>query len=105
MQPASAWADVWFRGHVAWEYKGQHANLKKAYDQLLQCREDLEDMPILVVCDFDRFEIHTNFTGTVKKVYAFSLTDLDQLEHLAVLKALWTDPNLLRPDTTPEAVM
>jgi hypothetical protein len=30
-----------------------------------------------VVCDLDRFEIHTNFTGTAKKVYAFSLTDLD----------------------------
>src|SRR5215213_7576352 len=84
----AGWADVWFRGHFAWEYKGQHANLKRAYDQLLQYREDLENLPLLVVCDLDRFEIHTNFTGTVKKVYAFSLADLDQLEHLAVLKAL-----------------
>ena len=82
------WADVWFRGHFAWEYKGHHANLKKAYDQLLQYREDLENPPLLVVCDLDRFEIHTNFTGTVKKVYAFSLSDLDEPEHLAILKAL-----------------
>jgi hypothetical protein len=100
----AGWADVWFRGHFAWEYKGQHANLKKAYDQLLQYREDLENPPLLVVCDLDHFEIHTNFTGTVKKVHAFSLADLDQPEHLAVLKTLWTDPNRLRPDTTPEAV-
>jgi hypothetical protein len=100
----AGWADVWFRGHFAWEYKGQHANLKKAYDQLLQYREDLENPPLLVVCDLDRFEIDTNFTGTVKKVYAFSLADLDEPEHLAVLRALWTDPNRLRPDTTPEAV-
>jgi hypothetical protein len=100
----AGWADVWFRGHFAWEYKGQHANLKKAYDQLLQYREDLEDLPLLVVCDFDRFEVHTNFTGTVKKVYAFSLDDFDEPQNLAVLKALWTDPNRLRPDTTPEAV-
>jgi hypothetical protein len=57
-----------------------------------------------VVCDLDRFEIHTNFTGTVKKVYTFSLADLDEPEHLVVLKALWTDPNRLRPDTTPEDV-
>ena len=67
------WADVWFRGHFAWEYKGHHANLKKAYDQLLQYREDLENPPLLVVCDLDRFEIHTNFTGAAKKVYAFAL--------------------------------
>jgi len=100
----AGWADVWFRGHFAWEYKGQHANLKKAYDQLLQYREDLENPPLLVVCDLDRFEIHTNFTGTVKKVYTFNLADLDEPENLAVLKALWTDPNRLRPDTTPEAV-
>ena len=25
------WADVWYRGHFAWEYKGPHANLKVAY--------------------------------------------------------------------------
>src|SRR5215211_6444349 len=97
-------ADVWLRGHFAWEYKGRHKNLVAAYQQLLQYREDLENPPLLVVCDLDRFEIHTNFTGTVKKVYAFSLADLDEPENLAVLKALWTDPNRLRPDTTPESV-
>ncbi|MDQ3694336.1 MAG: class I SAM-dependent DNA methyltransferase [Chloroflexota bacterium] len=100
----AGWADVWFRGHFAWEYKGHHANLKKAYAQLLQYREDLENPPLLVVCDLDRFEVHTNFTGTVKKVYTFSLADLDEPAHLAVLKALWTEPTRLRPDTTPEAV-
>ena len=25
------WADVWFRGHFAWEYKGQRADLRAAY--------------------------------------------------------------------------
>ena len=60
----AGWADVWFRGHFAWEYKGQHADLKKAYGQLQQYREALENPPLLVVCDLDRFEIHTNFTGT-----------------------------------------
>ncbi|MGH2615702.1 MAG: class I SAM-dependent DNA methyltransferase, partial [Thermomicrobiales bacterium] len=100
----AGWADVWFRGHFAWEYKGHHANLKKAYDQLLQYREDLENPPLLVVCDLDRFEIHTNFTGTAKKVYAFSLADLDHPENVKVLTALWTDPGSLRPEVTVEAV-
>ena len=35
----------------AWEYKGQHANLDKAYDQLLQYREALENPPLLIVSD------------------------------------------------------
>ena len=25
------WADVWKKGHFAWEYKGPHADLDKAY--------------------------------------------------------------------------
>ena len=28
-------ADVWKRGHFAWEYKGKHKDLKAAYQQLL----------------------------------------------------------------------
>jgi hypothetical protein len=67
------WADVWMRGHFGWEYKGKHKDLAAAYKQLLQYREDLENPPLLVVCDLDRFEIHTNFTGTVKRVYSFDL--------------------------------
>jgi len=27
------WADVWYKDHFAWEYKGKHANLDAAYDQ------------------------------------------------------------------------
>jgi len=49
-------ADVWMRGHFAWEYKGKHKNLDAAYQQLLKYREDLENPPLLVVCDLNRFE-------------------------------------------------
>ena len=56
------WADVWMRGHFGWEYKGLHKDLAAAYKQLLDYREDLENPPLLVVCDLDRFEVHTNFT-------------------------------------------
>ena len=69
-------ADVWKRGHFAWEYKGKHKNLTAAYHQLLEYREDLENPPLLVVCDLDRFEVHTNFTDTPTTVYAFDLDDL-----------------------------
>src|SRR4051795_6736951 len=61
----TGWADVWMRDHFGWEYKKKRRDLKSAYNQLLQYREDLETPPLLIVCDLDRFEIHTNFTGTV----------------------------------------
>lgn len=67
----NGWADIWMRGHFGWEYKGKRKNLKEAYKQLLQYREDLENPPLLVVCDLERFEIHTNFPNTSKVVHAF----------------------------------
>jgi hypothetical protein len=69
-------ADVWKRGHFAWEYKGKKKDLAAAYQQLNQYREALENPPLLVVSDMDRFEVHTNFTGTVKQVHTFDLADL-----------------------------
>jgi hypothetical protein len=69
-------ADVWLRGHFAWEYKGKHKDLSAAYKQLLLYRDDLDNPPLLVLCDLDRFEVHTNFTNTAKQVYAFGLADL-----------------------------
>jgi hypothetical protein len=33
------YSDVWKKGFFAWEYKGKHAVLKAAYEQLLQYRE------------------------------------------------------------------
>ncbi len=106
------WADVWKRDRFAWEYKGKHANLRAAYQQLLQYREDLDNPPLLVVCDLDRFEVHTNFTGTAKRVYAFSLADLaapvategSALPPLDVLRAVFGAPERLRPERTAEYV-
>ena len=97
-------ADVWWIGKFGWEYKGHKANLKKAYEQLLQYREDLGNPPLLVVCDLDHFQVHTNFTGTAKKVYEFTLDELDQTANLRVLRAVFDDPESLRPDQTVESV-
>src|SRR3990172_2380722 len=98
------WADVWMRGHFGWEYKGKHKDLAAAYKQLLQYREDLENPPLLVVCDLDRFEIHTNFTGTVKRVHKFDLAALADPQNLDVLRRLFIDPESLRPGQTTEGV-
>jgi hypothetical protein len=96
-------ADVWKKGHFAWEYKGKRANLAAAYKQLLDYREALENPPLLVVCDLDRFEVHTNFTGTAKEIHAFNLADLaskDPSRPLHILRAVMADPEQLRPQKT-----
>jgi hypothetical protein len=95
-------ADVWKRGHFAWEYKGKHKDLKAAYKQLLQYREALDNPPLLVVCDLDRFEIHTNFTNTPAIVHTFDLERLrsDPSEPLRLLRAVMQHPEELRPGTT-----
>ncbi len=100
------WADVWKKGHFAWEYKGKRKDLRAAYRQLNDYREALQNPPLLVVCDLDRFEVHTNFTGTVSQVHTFDLAQLaaDPTEPLRILRAVMNDPQALRPDMTPEQV-
>ena len=95
-------ADVWKRGHFAWEYKGKHKDLKAAYQQLLQYREALQNPPLLVVCDLDRFEIHTNFTNTPTDVHSFDLERLlaDPAEPLRLLRAVMQHPEELKPGKT-----
>jgi methylase of polypeptide subunit release factors len=93
------WADVWMRDHFAWEYKGKRKDMAAAYSQLNGYREALGNPPLLVVCDLARFEIHTNFTNTVPRVYRFTLDDLaaNPGEPMRILRAVFTDPEALRP--------
>lgn len=98
------WADVWKRHYFAWEYKGKHANLEKAYGQLLQYHEALESPPLLVVSDFDKIVIHTKFVNSVKREYTLTLDDLLIPENLAILKAVFFKPDQLRANITPEQV-
>ena len=97
-------ADVWKKGYFAWEYKGKHANLDIAYQQLLQYRESLQNPPLLVVCDVDRIEIHTNFTNSVKRVVELSLDDLLDPHRLEILKAVFNNPGTLKAAQTTEQV-
>jgi hypothetical protein len=105
----NGFADVWQRGHFAWEYKGKHHSLTAAYDQLLKYREALDNPPLLVVCDLNNFEVHTNFTDTAKQVYRFDLADMangplmpsgGSVPPLDVLRALFDEPDRLRPQHT-----
>lgn len=97
MEGGEGWADVWKRGFFAWEYKGKHINLDAAYRQLRQYRDALENPPLLVACDMDRFVIHTNFTNTPVEKYEIALTDLARASNLEILRAVFHDPDKLKP--------
>src|ERR1039458_9017519 len=98
------WADVWKRGHFAWEMKGKHRNLNDAFSQLQRYAIALENPPLLVVSDFETVIVHTNFTNTVEEVRTLTLDDLESEESRRLLKWVFTDPNQLKPGTTRQAL-
>lgn len=98
------WADVWKRGFFAWEYKRAGSSLEKAYDQLLQYREALENPPLLVVSDMARFVVHTNFTNTRHEVHDIPLAALGEPRNLEILRAVFHAPQKLTPGATSEAI-
>jgi hypothetical protein len=100
------WADVWKKGFFAWEYKRKkkHSTLTSAYQQLLLYREDLLNPPLLVVCDIGTTEVHTNFTGTAKRVYAFSLSEMGEPQCLEILRNVFYEPEKLKPGITRKFV-
>src|ERR1700676_4788060 len=97
-------ADVWKRGCFAWEYKGKKKNLDEAYRQLLRYRESLLNPPLLLVFDFHRYVIRTNFNGTVQETHEFTNAEIDQPAFLSILRALFSEPENLKPRRTTAEV-
>ena len=98
------WADVWKRGHFGWEYKGPHANLDAAFQQLRQYALALENPPLLIVCDLQRFRICTNWTNSVSETHEFKLEHLRDPATRNKLKWALSDPERLRPGETRQAI-
>ncbi|WP_245459197.1 DNA methyltransferase [Mesorhizobium sp. M1A.F.Ca.IN.022.06.1.1] len=98
------WADVWKRGHFGWEYKGKRKDLTAAYAQLQQYAVALENPPLLVVSDMDRFVVHTNWTNTVSEVHTIQLEDLKDAGKRDLLRWVFTDPERLKPLKTIDAL-
>jgi type II restriction/modification system DNA methylase subunit YeeA len=93
-------ADVWKRGFFAWEYKKKKRNLDDALAQLVRYAAALENPPLQVACDTDRFLIRTAWTNAVPKIYEFSLDDLADPKNLDILHSVFFDPEKLRPKET-----
>ncbi len=93
----NGWADVWRRECFGWEYKGRHANLDKAYAQLLQYSVALENPPLLIVSDMNRIVIRTNWTNSVQETHEIALDDLADGGVRDRLKAAFVDPEQFKP--------
>ena len=98
------WADVWKRGCFAWEYKGKHKDLGRAFNQLRQYALALENPPLLIVSDMVRFRIRTNWTNCVSVTHEFTLDDLADGSVRNRLKWAMSEPERLRPGETRQTV-
>lgn len=97
-------ADVWKQGCFAWEYKGAKSSLIKAYSQLKEYADALENPPLLIVSDMKEIRIHTNFTNAVAQTHVIQLPDLRSPEKVRLLQWAFTNPENLRPTKTREGV-
>ncbi len=93
-------ADVWKRDYFAWEYKKKKRDLNAALDQLVRYAAALENPPLQVACDTDRFLIRTAWTNAVPKTYELALEDLADPQKLDILHSVFFDPEKLRPTKT-----
>ncbi|CAJ0881415.1 hypothetical protein AMST5_03243 [freshwater sediment metagenome] len=94
------WADVWKKGYFAWEYKKRRRNLDEAMVQLTRYAAALEHPPLLVVCDTIRFQIVTTWTNLETRKFEFELEDLLDPDKFKQLRAVFHDPDALKPKRT-----
>ena len=91
------WADVWKKHCFAWEYKGKHKNLDRAFDQLRQYALALDNPPLLIVSDMESIRITTKWTNSVSATETLMLDDLADAEKRQKLKWAMSNPQRLRP--------
>ena len=82
----------------------RHGYITAGWSQLQQYALALENPPLLVVCDMDRFQIHTNWTNSVSDLHEFSLDDLRDANVRQKLKWVFSDPERLKPGKTRQAL-
>jgi hypothetical protein len=93
-------ADVFKRGHFAWEYKAPGRPLDAALRQLMMYALALDNPPLLVVSDRLRTEIHTHFNGTPSERHVVRLEDLGDPARRQLLRRCFTSPESFRPART-----
>jgi hypothetical protein len=94
---SQGFADVWKKGFFGWEYKGKHKDLQAAYAQLQQYAPALANPPLLIVCDTDKFVVHTNWNDYVSEKHEIELDDLINPQKLNILRQAFFEPEKLKP--------
>ncbi len=92
----AGFADVWRQGHFVWEYKGKGKDLDAAYQQVRNYADALDNPPLLIVSDFDRYRIYPNFPGLPSIPFEFSNTDLLDREKQDWITWALTEPARFR---------
>lgn len=93
----NGFADVWKHGHFAWEYKSRGRSLDEAIDQLKRYALALDNPPLLIACNLERFRIVTNWTNAVSARFEFDHADLADPVHRRRLKWAFSEPERLKP--------
>ncbi len=70
--------------------------LEAAYALLPLYKEDLGNLPVLVVCDIASYEVHIAFTGYPTKIHRFTNADLQNISTRELLRQVFTFPKPLR---------
>lgn len=101
---SKGWVDAWYLGKFIWEYKGAHANLEKAYEQLLLYKDFLGNPPLLVTSDTQKIIVHTNFTNTVQNIHEITFDSLLNTDGVSILERVFNSPKSFEPKITREYV-
>ncbi len=97
-------ADVFFRGHFIWEYKGVHKDLNKAYRQLQLYREDLQNPPLLITSDTHKIIIHTNFNNYPVRTHEISFGDIISGDGVEKLRWAFYEPDRFKPEQNQQQI-
>ena len=93
-------ADVFKRGHFAWEYKAPGRPLDAALRQLMMSALALHNPPLLIVSDRRHIEIHTHFNGTPSERHVIELEELGDPAKRELLRRCFTAPDRFKPART-----
>ena len=98
------YADVFKRGHFAWENKAPGKPLEGALKQLMNYAQALDNPPLLIVSDRLRIEVHTRFTGTPSECHVVMLDQLGDPAKRELLRRCFSNPESFKPARTTRQI-
>ena len=93
-------ADVFKRGHFAWEYKAPGKPLDAALRQLMMYALALDNPPLLIVSDRLQIQVHTHFNGTPSQRHVVKLEELGDPARRELLRRCFSAPETFKPAIT-----